>query len=72
MISLSQQRWYTTLTSIASELASQTGEACASLGRWVGDSAKENDPRVMVATLGAVIAIAVTVAILLSTVVPYR
>ena len=72
MISLSQHRWFTTATSIASELASQFGEACNGLGRWLGDSAKESDPRMMVAGVVFVTALAVVVAILLSTVIPIR
>jgi len=71
MVSLSQG-WFNTASSIASELASQAGEAFASLGRWLGDSAKESEPRLLVATVILVTALAVGVAILLSTVIPVR
>ncbi|HEY6820802.1 MAG TPA: hypothetical protein VI321_02185 [Burkholderiales bacterium] len=63
---LTQQRWFTSLMAIVSEVPSLANDAALQLGRWLGASSKEADARIAAASVAAAIALAVTVVLLLS------
>jgi len=63
---LTQQRWFTSLMAIVSEIPSLANDAALQLGRWLGASSKEADARIAAASVTAAIALAVTVVLLLS------
>jgi hypothetical protein len=61
-----QQRWFTSLMAIVSEIPSLANDAALQLGRWLGASSKDADARIAAASVTAAIALAVTVVLAIS------
>ena len=63
---LTQQRWFSSLVAILSEVPSLANDAALQLGRWLGASSKEADARIVAATVAAGVILAVAIVLLLS------
>jgi hypothetical protein len=61
-----QQRWFTSLMAIVSEIPSLANDAALQLGRWLGASSKDADARIAAASVTVAIALAVTVVLVIS------
>jgi hypothetical protein len=63
---LTQQRWFSSLVAILSEVPSLANDAALQLGRWLGASSKEADARIAAGTVAAGVVLAVAFVLLLS------
>jgi hypothetical protein len=66
MNAITQQRWFTSLAAIVSEIPSLVNDAALQLGRWLGASSKDADARLAAGTVAAAIALGVTFVLLIS------
>ena len=66
MNALTQQRWFTSLVAIVSEVPSLANDAALQLGRWLGASSKDADARLVAGTVAAGIVLGVTFVLLIS------
>ncbi len=63
---LTQQRWFSSLAAILSEVPSLLNDGALQLGRWLGASSKDAEARIASASVTAAIVLGVIVVLLLS------